>query len=163
MFTASASEKGDTLEAFVAYAFGCYPRLFVDEGKRRGVFERDRVITVRAAPGTLPASWRSTEIVVDCRNRVEKYGSGDVAECTSRMLEVDARLGLIVAVAGITRGGDANAEEALRAAWLQHQLIIGVIDGEGLQALCRPESPADWLTLVHESIVTARQGRRYRS
>lgn len=153
----------------MAFAFGCYPRLFHDEGKRRGVFERDRVITLTATVGTLPFSWASSEIrrpaelVVDCRNRNEKYGADDVADWITRMRESDSQMALVVAVSGITTQTSNNAKEAIRAAWLQDRLMIGVVSGGDLRRVCDQSEPVGWLEIVHASMVSSRHGRRHRS
>lgn len=160
---ADRNAKGNRLEDFVVYAFsGNYPRLFKDEGKRRRTLERDRVFTITALPGTLVASWNATELVVDSRHRTETYSSADASVFVSSLRESISKLGLVVAMAGITARGEASAASVIREAYVRDGIRVAVVEDADLQALCRGQAES-WLELVHEKQLTSRQGRRYRS
>lgn len=165
VFNAPDSAKGDALETFVEFAFGCFPDLFVDEGKRRRVLERDRVVTIRRVPATCVASWPATHLAVDCRNRNEKYSSDDVASFLSRLNESRTKVGIIVAVSGITTQGVASAAQAILQAWDRDNIALGVVSGDELKQLCTSDEsePSHWLGLLHEAVIRAQHGTRYRS
>jgi hypothetical protein len=163
VLSAPLRDKGDELEAFVSFAFGCYPRLFRDEGKRRDTMEKDRVITVFRVPGTCVDAWETTTLLVDDRNRGKKYSNGDVAVFAAQMREGRVRCGLVVAVAGITTQGTASAKGAIKTHWDRDGFIIGVVSGDDLRRLSDPDSPRCWLHTVHDALMTARHGAKYRS
>jgi hypothetical protein len=150
----AAGERGDALEHCIAALFAAYPGLFRDEGRFLGPGEKDRVITVLAPDGTVPATWGTKTLYVDCKNEQARYTSAYASVFLTRLREVHGNTGLAVAPAGFTREKDSNAAAVFREAFIRKEALIGTIASADLLAVC--ETP--WWEIAHQSLVAAREG-----
>jgi CheY-like chemotaxis protein len=139
-------EKGKSLEDLAIELLSCIPLLqFAEKRARTRTAEIDAVFTVTATPGTLCQEWGGL-LLVECRNREEKFDAGDVAKFAKMMAEGGARVGIVISLAGLT--GDSGRDARARIGYeflVDKRLIIALDEGDLETIISEGESLYDLL------------------
>ncbi|MEO1432559.1 MAG: N-6 DNA methylase [Cyanobacteria bacterium J06633_8] len=129
--------KGSSLEDFTQMLFGSLDYCdFYKRNLRNATSEIDIIFTVNKIPATLFAEF-SDLLIVECKNWNEPVGAKEIRIFSTKMDELDSKVGIIISSNGIT--GDKHyikdARGAIRNIWLQSRKIILFFDLEDLKSI----------------------------
>ncbi|MBW4563971.1 MAG: N-6 DNA methylase [Mojavia pulchra JT2-VF2] len=135
---ADAKTKGNSLEDFTQMLFGCLEYLkFYKRNLENVTGEIDVIFAVKKIPGTLFAEF-SDLLIVECKNWNKPVGVKEIRIFSTKMDELDSKVGIIISKNGIS-GDKDNTKDALgfiRNIWLQSpRKIILVFNLEDLQSI----------------------------
>lgn|GEM_PF-1924079 len=126
----SSVEKGHALEEFgIELLSGISLLTFVKKRVRTETAEIDAVFRVAAAAGTLCQEWGG-HVLLECRNRAEKFDASAVRDFAQKLEGADAKVGIVISPAGVSGAGGSDARgEIARLFQSTHRVII-VLDRE---------------------------------
>lgn len=129
----TSAEKGEALEELVIELLSGIPLLeFAERRVRTRTSEIDAVFHVTAAPGTLCQEWGGM-LLVECRNRKEKFDVGAVSKFAQTLRDRDAKVGIVVSMAGLTGETGRDARGQIANEYLTSQRLILVLDERDLE------------------------------
>jgi CheY-like chemotaxis protein len=129
------SDKGELLEDFVVEMLSGIPLLELAERRMRTqTSEIDAVFRVHAAPGTLCQEWGG-HVLVECRNREEKFDAAAVKVFGQTLRDSDAKIGIVVSMAGVTGNIGRDAEGEIGNIFRRDHCAIIVLDEVDLLAV----------------------------
>lgn len=131
------AEKGRVLEEFAIELLSGISLLeFAERRVRTKTSEIDAVFHVTAAPGTLCQEWGGL-LLVECRNRKEKFDAGAVSKFAQMLRHRDAKVGIVFSLAGLTGKVGRDARGQIADEYLASQRLILVLDESDIEAVVR--------------------------
>jgi hypothetical protein len=124
--------KGKSLELLAVELLSGIPLLGYHESRAHTpTAEFDAVFTVEAQAGTLCQDWGRL-LVVECRNRAGKFDASSVRDFAQKMVQVDAKVGIVFSVAGMTGDERRAARGAVDDVYARERRVIIVLDREDI-------------------------------
>ncbi len=131
----TSSDKGEALEDFAIEMLSGISLLELAERRMRTqTSEIDAVFHVNAAAGTLCQEWGG-HLLVECRNREEKFDAAAVKVFGQTLRDGDAKIGIVVSMAGITGSAGRDAQGQIGNIFHQDHCVIIVLDEIDLLAV----------------------------
>ncbi|MEZ5076311.1 MAG: response regulator [Solirubrobacterales bacterium] len=132
-------DKGVALEDLVIRLLSGIPLLeFAERRVRTATSEIDAVFHVAAAPGTLCQEWGGL-LLVECRNRKDKFAARDVSSFAQTLEHRDAKVGIVVSMAGLTGKDGRDARGKIDDVYLRSRRLIIVLDEGDIDAVLSGE------------------------
>lgn len=129
------AEKGEALEALgVELLSGISLLELAGRRVRTPTNEIDAVFRVEAASGTLCQEWGGL-LLVECRNREEKFDVGAVSKFAKSLEDRHAKVGIVFSVAGITGDGARDARGQIALEFTRSHRMIIVLDEADIEAV----------------------------
>ncbi len=129
------AEKGEALEELgIELLSGISLLEFAERRVRTQTSEIDAVFRVEAASGTLCQEWGGL-LLVECRNREEKFDVGAVSKFAKTLEDHHAKVGIVFSVAGITGDGARDARGQIAREYLRSRRMIIVLDEADIEAV----------------------------
>lgn len=151
------NEQGHVLEDFAVELLQSIPLLELEETRAAtSSGEVDAVFRVTATPGTLCQEWGGC-LLVECRNRTERFDAPAVSAFLQKLLNADARVGIVISKSGVTERGLSHARRQIAQAYLLHKRVIIELDGDDLVAVL--DQGANLYGLLREKDLAVRLGR----
>jgi len=136
---ASNSDKGEALEDLAIELLSGIPLLeFAEKRVRTQTSEIDAVFHVEAAPGTLCQEWGGL-LLVECRNREKKFDAAAVSRFAQILRDGDAKVGIVMSVAGITGEAGRDARGQIAREFLASRRVIIALDEADIEAVISGE------------------------
>jgi CheY-like chemotaxis protein len=152
-----ANGKGRALEQFSIELLSSIPLLEFVEHRASGVGgEIDAVFRVSAIPGTLCQEWGG-HLLVECRNRIRKFDVPDVGVLMQRLATVQAKVAVVVSLAGVTGRSGTDARAQIRQAFSGQNRLVLVIDEEDIRNVL--EAGANLYSMLERKEMDVRLGR----
>jgi CheY-like chemotaxis protein len=152
----SSAEKGEALETFVVDLLSGISLLEFEEGRvRTATGEIDAVFSVAALAGTLCQEWGG-HLLVECRNRKRKFDAAAVRAFAQTLGDADARVGIVVSLAGITGESESDARGQIGHVFLTERRVIIALDEKDIVDVIEGANLYD---LLHERDIAVRLGR----
>jgi CheY-like chemotaxis protein len=135
-----ADAKGKSLERLAVELLSGIPLLTHHESRARTpTAEFDAVFVVEAKAGTLCQEWGRL-LVVECRNRTEKFDASSVRTFAQKMDAVDAKIGIVFSVAGITGDERRAASGTVDDVFARDRRVIIVLDRGDITKVVREDA-----------------------
>ncbi len=123
-----STEKGETLEDLAVELLSGIPLLeFAERRVLTLTGEIDAVFSVTAAPGTLCQEWGGL-LLVECRNRREKFDVGAVGKFAQILRDRHAKVGIVFSMARLTGKAGRDARALVAHEYLTSRRLIIVLD-----------------------------------
>lgn len=152
-----ANVQGHLLEELTVELLRSIPLLELEETRAiTSSGEVDAVFRVSATPGTLCQEWGGC-LLVECRNRAERFDAPAVSSFLQKLLGADARVGIVVSRSGVTERGPSQARRQIAQAYVMHKRVILALDESDLHAIF--EQKANLYGLLREKDLAVRLGR----
>lgn len=152
----SSAEKGEALEDFTIDLLSGISLLeFVEKRVRTATGEIDAVFSVAAIAGTLCQEWGG-HLLVECRNRKKKFDAAAVKAFAQTLADADAKVGIVVSLAGLTGGPGSDARGQISHVFLTERRVIIALDEEDVIDVITGDNFYD---LLRERDIAVRLGR----
>ena len=152
-----ADARGHTLEEFaVKLLSGISLLTLVERRARTTLGEFDAAFRVASVAGTLCQEWGG-HLLVECRNRAAKFDLAAVDAFAAKLRRFDARIGIIVSLAGVTGDEWRDARGAIGRLYGDERRLVLVIDrGDIAQVI---DEGANLYTMLQRKDMDLRLGR----
>jgi CheY-like chemotaxis protein len=132
MAQGASVKRGVALEEFaIQFLSGITLLEFVERRVRTQTSEIDAVFRVAAIAGTLCQEWGG-HLLVECRNRADKFDARDVRAFAQTLKDADAKVGIVISMAGVTGHGARDGRGEIMRVFLTERRVIIVIDDKDI-------------------------------